>query len=78
MLQNFLTPDDPLNLDNIRGTLIRLEDSIIFGEFVASPESDVQVVRSDSSLNPYSFLQPHPHLHLHIIHSIGVGDETNL
>jgi len=30
MLQNFLTPDDPLNLDNIRGTLIRLEDSIIF------------------------------------------------
>lgn len=31
MLQNFITPDDPLNLDNIRATLIRLEDTIIFG-----------------------------------------------
>ena len=34
MLQNFITSDDPLNLDNIRHTLIRLEDTIIFGEFV--------------------------------------------
>lgn len=33
MLQNFITSDDPLNLDNIRSTLIRLEDTIIFGEF---------------------------------------------
>lgn len=31
MLQNFITSDDPLNLDNIRSTLIRLEDTIIFG-----------------------------------------------
>ena len=31
MLQNFITPDDPLNLDNIRTTLTRLEDTIIFG-----------------------------------------------
>lgn len=34
MLQNFITSDDPLNLDNIRHTLIRLEDTIIFGEFI--------------------------------------------
>ncbi|KAF9510954.1 hypothetical protein BS47DRAFT_1331340 [Hydnum rufescens UP504] len=30
MLQNFVTQDDPLNLDNIRATLTRLEDTIIF------------------------------------------------
>ncbi|KAF8324755.1 chorismate mutase [Cantharellus anzutake] len=30
MMQNFLSSDDPLNLDNVRATLIRLEDSIIF------------------------------------------------